>query len=213
MAGAISPGEVKEILSELEFNEINITPKDQSEKIIQGWNVGQGAEKVVFSAYIQAVKPMKKREIHMKLKIEPFSVEDEKEVLGLLSVFELPTEDLTTDKLKDFIVTRQEDGLIIGAVGIEAYQDVGLLRSLVVHPNHQAKGLGRFLTYELESLARKKGIKALYLLTTTAADFFLKLEYQFVQKTTVPDSIKSTEEFKSICPESAVCLYKYLEST
>lgn len=57
MAGAISPGEVKEILSELEFKEINITPKDQSEKIIRGWNVGEGAEKVVFSAYIQAVKP------------------------------------------------------------------------------------------------------------------------------------------------------------
>jgi len=88
-----------------------------------------------------------------------------------------------------------------------------LLRSLVVHPNHQAEGLGRFLTNELESFARKRGVKALYLLTTTAADFFLKLGYQFAQKATVPDPIKSTEEFKSICPELAVCLYKYLEST
>ena len=149
----------------------------------------------------------------MKLKIKPFSVEDEKEVLRLLSEFELPIEDLTINKLQDFIVARQEDGFVIGAVGIEAYQDIGLLRSLVVHPNHQAKGLGRFLTNELEFFARKRGVKDLYLLTTTAADFFLKLGYQFVQKATVPDPIKSTEEFKSICPESAVCLYKYLEST
>jgi hypothetical protein len=57
VAGAISPGEVKKILSDLGFQEINIRPKEQSEKIIREWNVGEGAEKVVFSAYIQAVKP------------------------------------------------------------------------------------------------------------------------------------------------------------
>jgi len=57
VAGAISPGEVKKILSALGFQEINIRPKEQSEKIIREWNVGEGAEKVVFSAYIQAVKP------------------------------------------------------------------------------------------------------------------------------------------------------------
>jgi hypothetical protein len=52
VAGAISPGEVKKILSALGFQEINIRPKEQSEKIIREWNVGEGAEKVVFSAYI-----------------------------------------------------------------------------------------------------------------------------------------------------------------
>jgi len=57
VAGAISPGEVKKILSDLGFQEINIRSKEQSEKIIREWNVGEGAEKVVFSAYIQAVKP------------------------------------------------------------------------------------------------------------------------------------------------------------
>ena len=144
----------------------------------------------------------------MKLKIEPFSVEDKKEVLRLLSEFELPTEDLTINKLQDFIVAKQEDGFVIGAVGIEAYKELGLLRSLVVHPNHQAKGVGRFLTNELESFERKRGVKTLYLLTPPAADFFLKLGYQVTQKANVPDPIKSTEEFKSICPESAVCLFK-----
>jgi len=57
VTGAISPGEVKEILSNLGFQEINIRPKEQSEKIIREWNVGEGVERVVFSAYIQAVKP------------------------------------------------------------------------------------------------------------------------------------------------------------
>jgi len=57
VAGAISPGEVEGILSDLGFQEITIRQKEQSEAIIRGWNVAEGAEKVVFSAYVQAVKP------------------------------------------------------------------------------------------------------------------------------------------------------------
>jgi hypothetical protein len=57
VSGAISPGEVKRILSDLGFYEITISPKEQSEDIIRGWNVTEGAEKAVFSAYVQAVKP------------------------------------------------------------------------------------------------------------------------------------------------------------
>jgi len=56
VSGAISPGEVKRILAGVGFQAITISPKEQSEEIIKGWNVGEDAEKVVFSAYIQAVK-------------------------------------------------------------------------------------------------------------------------------------------------------------
>ena len=38
------------------FQGISIRPKEQSDQIIREWNVAEGAEKVVFSAYIQAVK-------------------------------------------------------------------------------------------------------------------------------------------------------------
>jgi N-acetylglutamate synthase-like GNAT family acetyltransferase len=57
VAGAISPGEVKKILSNLGFQEIAITAKERSEEIIRQWNVAEDAEKVVFSAYIESVKP------------------------------------------------------------------------------------------------------------------------------------------------------------
>jgi hypothetical protein len=57
VSGAISPGEVKNILSDLGFEKTAIISKEQSEDIIRGWNVAEGAEKIVFSAYIQAVKP------------------------------------------------------------------------------------------------------------------------------------------------------------
>jgi hypothetical protein len=52
---------VKGILSELGFQDIVITPKRQSYEIVRAWHVGEGAEKVVFSAYIKAAKPEKAR--------------------------------------------------------------------------------------------------------------------------------------------------------
>ena len=50
---------MKGILSELGFQDIVITPKQQSEEIVRAWHVCEGAEKVVFSAYIKAAKPEK----------------------------------------------------------------------------------------------------------------------------------------------------------
>jgi hypothetical protein len=49
---------VKKILNDLGFQEISISHKEKSSEIIREWNIGEAAEKVVFSAYIQAVKPI-----------------------------------------------------------------------------------------------------------------------------------------------------------
>lgn len=146
----------------------------------------------------------------LNVKIEPYAIDDDEEILRLVSEADLPTEDLTVDKLKDFLVARREDGSVIGAIGVEAYQDVGLLRSLVIHPYHRGRGFGKLLVNGLETFARKRGIKTLYLLTTTAIDFFPKLGYRQTQRSTVPEPIARTEEFKNVCPTSAVCFYKEL---
>ena len=144
------------------------------------------------------------------IKIERFVQGDEKEIVKLLSQAKLPAQDLTLEKLEHFLVAKAKDGSVIGAVGVELYQDVGLLRSLVVHPAYQGKGLGKWLTREVESIAQQRSIKTLFLLTTTATEFFPKLGYQVIQRDRAPMSIAKTEEFKNICPVSAVCLFKAL---
>jgi hypothetical protein len=58
VSGAISPGEVKKILNDLGFQEISISHKEKSEDVIREWNIGESVEKIVFSAYIWAVKPL-----------------------------------------------------------------------------------------------------------------------------------------------------------
>jgi amino-acid N-acetyltransferase len=45
----------------------------------------------------------------------------------------------------------------------------------------------------------------------TAADFFSKIGYEVTQRDKVPESIGNTEEFKNVCPVSAVCLFKVLD--
>ena len=145
--------------------------------------------------------------------IEAFSTNDKEEVLGLIKAAGLPTEDLTDEKMKNFLVARTKDDSILGVVGVELYQESGLLRSLAVDPDSREKGVGSRLTRKIESLARHKGIKTLYLLTMTAADFFSKMDYKMIQREKVPRSIEKTEEFKNICPVSAACLFKILDSS
>ncbi len=49
--------ELKEILTKAGFTEITVLDKDNSDEIIRSWNFGEGVEKMVFSAYVKAIKP------------------------------------------------------------------------------------------------------------------------------------------------------------
>ena len=146
------------------------------------------------------------------INIENFSAKDKKRVLCLLGEAQLPTKDLTDEKMKNFMIARAKDGSTIGVVGIEMYRDNGLLRSLAVQPPYRGTGLGSLMTRKIESFARHKGIKTLYLLTMTAADFFTKIGYQVTQRDNLPAPIRKTEEFKNLCPVSAKCLFKVIDS-
>lgn len=50
--------ELRTILNEAGFRNIVIENKANSDEIIKSWNFGEGVEKMVFSAYIKAVKPL-----------------------------------------------------------------------------------------------------------------------------------------------------------
>ena len=44
-------------MKETGFTDIVIRGKENSDEIIRGWNFGEGVEKMVFSSYVQAIKP------------------------------------------------------------------------------------------------------------------------------------------------------------
>ena len=49
--------ELQNLLHIAGFTDIVIRDKDNSDEIIKSWNFGEGVEKMVFSAYIQAKRP------------------------------------------------------------------------------------------------------------------------------------------------------------
>ncbi|WP_326860161.1 arsenic resistance N-acetyltransferase ArsN2 [Noviherbaspirillum sp.] len=130
-------------------------------------------------------------------------------VLALLKDSGLPCQDINTLPSIDFLVAAPGQS-ILGAVGLEQYDDAGLLRSLVVRPESRRTGLGMQLAAAMEERAGKAGVAALYLLTTTAADFFVRRGYRVIQRSDAPAALQSTSEFSSLCPAQAICLYKAL---
>jgi amino-acid N-acetyltransferase len=132
-------------------------------------------------------------------------------VRGLLAAARLPTEDLNSAPGLHFWVAEDQDR-IVGAVGLESLGAAGLLRSLVVAPSYRQHGLGSRLTAVVEWQARAKGIEILVLLTETAQSFFNRHGYQVIERAYVPDEIKQSAEFQSLCPAWAICMTKSLQS-
>ena len=100
------------------------------------------------------------------------------------------------------------DDELAGMVGLESYDGVGLLRSLAVAPMYRGTGLGAVMTAHAERRADEAGIDQLYLLTTSAADFFLRLGYRTADRSEAPDTIRRTAQFAGLCPASSSMLTK-----
>lgn len=141
----------------------------------------------------------------------PAAAEDFAEVTALLAASGLPHEDLTPDHLTHFQTVRQ-DGQLLGVGGLEVYGESGLLRSLAVREEARGEGLGDLLVAALERAALEGGLSTLYLLTTTAAPFFAARGYASVDRSAVPEPVRQSAEFASICPASAACMAKPLGS-
>jgi len=135
--------------------------------------------------------------------------EDLDAVQALLDTVELPHGDLTADHLQHFLVAREGEALK-GVVGLEPCGTAALLRSLAVAPEHRNDGLGARLVDAIERRARDAEIHTLYLLTTTAADYFDSRGYEYIDRDALPAPIQQTEEAARLCPASATCMRKVL---
>ena len=130
-------------------------------------------------------------------------------IAELLRAADLPVEDLDAAMLDAFVVAT-DGGACVGVVGLEIRGSNALLRSLAVEPRHRSRGLGAGLVDAIETEARARGVTALYLLTTTATAFFERAGYAAHDRATVPPAITATNEFSSLCPDTADCLWRDL---
>ena len=137
--------------------------------------------------------------------------EDWSRIRSLLAACELPSTDVAAGQ-QDFIVA-EADGGIVGAIGIELFGAEGLLRSLVVDPDARRRGVAADLCARMLAHAGNAGVETVYLLTNTADQYFASLGFVTVDRTDVPEPIRSTAEFRTLCPSTARCMRKSLLNT
>ena len=136
------------------------------------------------------------------------SAEDLIAIRALLERSGLPTSDLESAR-PEFAVIHQ-DGQLVAAGALQRFGTSALLRSVVVAQDRRRDGLGHSVVTELERVAHATGVTRLILLTETAAEFFARLGFRAIERSSAPEDMQASEEFRSLCPSSAVCMAKNL---
>lgn len=137
------------------------------------------------------------------------AIAERREILPLLEQCGLPVADIAPGPRQEFFGIRGADSLN-GLVGIERYGAVGLLRSLAVRPDRRGQGLGQQLVACAEQYAASRGVSSLFLLTTSAADFFAQLGYDRAIRDEAPPAIRESTQFSGVCPASSTFMSKQL---
>jgi len=138
------------------------------------------------------------------MKIRKATNRDLDAVEGLLSANDLPL-DGVKENLSGFIVA-EEGGRVIGAVGLERFGSVALLRSAVVSEGRRGGGVGRRLVEHILDYAESDGIEEVFLLTTTAEDYFPRFGFTRTTRSAVPPTVKASAEFRGACPDTALVM-------
>jgi amino-acid N-acetyltransferase len=143
--------------------------------------------------------------------LRPATAADLADIERLLTEAHLPT-DGVAGSLATFVVAEHERHLV-GAAGLELCRNDALLRSVVVAPTWQGRGLGRALVSRVIAEAEDRRLHALYLLTTTAEQYFPAFGFERTTRDAVPADVRATAEFRTACPVSTTVMRKTLCDT
>lgn len=137
--------------------------------------------------------------------LRPTESRDRAYVESLLAENDLPTADLDA-AYSSLFVYQSADGERVGVGGLQTEDDAGLLRSVAVEESARGAGYGTAICERLIGRARAADLEAVFLLTTTAAEFFADLGFEETDRSLVPERITATTEFSHLCPASATCM-------
>lgn len=139
----------------------------------------------------------------------PLAVWERDGLSAALAKAGLPTDDLRAPGLL-FWRFENED-VPVGFGGLEVHGDQALLRSVITLPPLRKRGFGRAMVAALETEARIRGCRAVWLLATTAADFFAKLDYARCDHAEVPQVVLATRQFATADAASYTAMVKRLD--
>jgi amino-acid N-acetyltransferase len=144
------------------------------------------------------------KEARVEVTIRTADEKDFSAACGLLGAAGLPTSGLDAEGAHLWVAVRDHE--VIGSAAIEQYAEDGVLRSVCVAPAGRGEGLGAALVTRCIAEARGRGVRRLYLLTETAADWFPRFGFVVADRACVPEAIAESIEFAALCPASAVAM-------
>lgn len=136
--------------------------------------------------------------------------EDLAELKVFLSRAGLGTEGLTEEAAQYFLLLENEDLTWRGTLGIEPFQENGLLRSLVVSPGQVENDI--FLLFrQAFQLAKKEKIRHLFLATikNAAVPLFEILGFKEVAKEELPEELFQSAHMKHILNVDNLLFFKF----
>jgi amino-acid N-acetyltransferase len=138
----------------------------------------------------------------MQLHAEPARPHDLRGALDLLGRSELTDQDVA-ERWGHYFVVREDDGRVVGVAGLEVHGEDGLLRSVAVDGDYRGQGLATSLVEAAMARAKKLNLRSVYLLTTSARDYFARHGFAECARGEAPAAIRESWEFRSGCPSTA----------
>lgn len=129
---------------------------------------------------------------------------DDAAVRELLRSAGLPADDVAAGAQE--YVLAHDGRRLVGTVGLEVVGADGLVRSLAVVPDWRGRGVAHALHERALAIARRRGVRALYLLTTTAERYAARKGFERIDRAEVPPGILGLPQFRALCPATAACM-------
>lgn len=139
----------------------------------------------------------------MEVKLRRATAGDLPMLEALLAGRDLPLQGVA-ENVERFWVA-EGGGRIVGTAGLEIHGRFGLLRSLAVLSEAGNAGIGSRLTWQLLEEAVGQGLREVYLLTTTASEFFPRFGFVRIRRREVPADLQASREYEA-CPATAVAM-------
>jgi len=140
----------------------------------------------------------------VSMNIHTAKIPDLPDILTLLKASALPVAGI--DEHVETTLIARDQGKIMGCAAVEVYGQAGLLRSVAVEAGRRGEGLGERLTKAALELARQRGVRTVYLLTTTASHFFPRFGFTAIPRSELDPALAQSEELRGACPASALAM-------
>ncbi|ASV68005.1 hypothetical protein MKX67_21780 [Cytobacillus sp. FSL W7-1323] len=125
--------------------------------------------------------------------------QDENELMKFLTEASVRSEGVA-DLIDYFLIMEDEEGEIKATIGIEPYDTVGLLRSLVMKSETTVQTDLLYLLQQIFLLAKEKGLSTVYLGSNrkSTLQLFLLMGFQQVDKSELPTFLVEKEHIKNV---------------